>query len=141
MKKFAWSSVAVWFTFLFLCVASVAFAADGAVVSGGWDSWKGLVKGIGAGILSGLSVAALGFAKDKDPNKKFSLQEASGTLLIGAISGAIAGFEKKDLTKPEDWYSTATAVVLAELIIKAVWRNTAPKIAKIVSTFKGDHKE
>ena len=69
--------------------------------------------------------------------KKFSLQEASGTLLIGAISGAIAGFEKKDLTKPEDWYGAATTVVLAELVLKAVWRNVAPKIAKVVSTFKG----
>jgi len=128
-----WQKAVLSFAFLFV-IAGVAFAADQAV-PGGFDSWKGLVKGIGAGILSGVSVAVLGFLKDKDPNKKWDSKQAGVTLVVGAIIGGVAGFHKSDLTKPEDWYQTGTAVLLAELIAKATWRNIGPTITGFVRSF------
>ena len=140
MKK----TIGLSFTFLFMACA-VVFAQDAqpAVenVLGGFDSWKGLIKGLGAGAIAGISVAWLGFMKSKDDNKKFDLKYASSTLLVGAIVGAVAGFQKQDLTKPEDWYHAGTAVLLAELILKAVWRNTAPKIGDVVATLTGKKSE
>ncbi len=139
MKKVAWSKAFVWCTFLFLCVATVALAADGAAaaVPGGFDSWKGLIKGVVAGTLTGLVVAYLGFLKDKDPNKKWDPKQAAVTLVIGAIAGAVAGFEKKDLTKPEDWYQAGTAVMVAELLGKAGFRIGAPVIGGAIQKLLG----
>ena len=141
MKKLLKKNV-VWLTFSFLFLATAfAFAQDAAVgaenVLGGFESWKGLIKGLGAGAIAGISVAFLGFMKSTEKDKKFDLKYASSTLLVGALVGAIAGFQKKDLTKPEDWYHAGTAVLLAELIMKAVWRNTAPKIGEVVATLTG----
>lgn len=136
MKKTVWLS----FSFLFLSCA-VLFAQDASAAAenalGGFDSWKGLIKGLGAGAIAGISVAFLGFLKNQDKEKKFDVKYASSTLLVGAVVGAIAGFQKKDLTKPEDWYHAGTAVLLTELILKAFWRNAAPKVGEIVATITG----
>lgn len=131
MKKFGKAILALSFLFVF---AGIAMAADQAV-PGGFDSWKGLTKGIGAGILAGVSVAVLGYLKDKDPNKKWDSKQAGVTLVVGAIIGGVAGFHKSDLTKPEDWYQTGTAVLLAELIGKATWRNIGPTITGFTRSF------
>lgn len=135
MRKLSWLTLFMLFGLTTLAFA--AQAAGGESALGGWESWKGLVKGLGAGALAGISVAWLGFLKDKDPEKKWDMKQASATLLVGTIVGAIAGFQKKDLTKPEDWYYAGTAVLVAELIMKAVWRNTAPKLGEIVATVMG----
>lgn len=117
--------------------AFAAQASGGENALGGFESWKGLIKGLGAGAIAGISVAFLGFMKSTEKDKKFDLKHAASTFLVGAIVGAIAGFQKKDLTKPEDWYHAGTAVLLAELILKAVWRNTAPQIGNVVATLTG----
>lgn len=136
MKKFAW-------TVLFmLSFVTIAFAVDQATAApGGWESWRGLVKGVGAGILAGLSVAYLGFLKDRDPQKKWDPKQAAVTLVIAAVVGAVAGFEKKDLTKPEDWYQAGTAVLLAELLGKAAWRTGGPVIGGFVQSVIGKKSE
>jgi len=136
VKKFAW-------TVLFmLSFVTIAFAVDQATAApGGWESWRGLVKGVGAGILAGLSVAYLGFLKDRDPQKKWDPKQAAVTLVIAAVVGAVAGFEKKDLTKPEDWYQAGTAVLLAELLGKAAWRTGGPVIGGFVQSVIGKKSE
>src|SRR3972149_7222436 len=110
MGKFGWVGVFV------LALGGLAFAGDGS--SAAPDSWIGALKGLGAGALAGLPVAWLGYAKNKDASKKWDMKEAAPTLIIGAIVGAIAGFQKKDLTNPEDWYAAGTAVLLADLLAK-----------------------
>jgi hypothetical protein len=126
------------FAFSFVLVLSgVALAADQAV-PGGFDSWKGLVKGVTTGALVGLALSYLGFLKDTDPNKKWDPKQAGVTLIMGAITGALAGFEKKDLTKPEDWYQAGTAVLLAELLGKVGFRIGAPVIGGAIQKLIGN---
>jgi hypothetical protein len=131
MKRYMFAFLGVFV----LC--GIAFAVDqaAATVPGGFESWKGLVKGIGAGVLAGLSVSYLGFLKDKDPAKKWDSKQAGVTLLVGAVMGGAAGFHKSDLTKPEDWYQAGTAVLLAELLGKAAWRNIGPTVTGFVRSF------
>jgi drug/metabolite transporter (DMT)-like permease len=136
MRKINYS---MFFVAMFI-MTGVAFAAQAAGAEnalGGFDSWKGLVKGIAAGVIAGVSVAYLGFLKSTETDKKFDMKTAAPTFLVGAIMGAIAGFQKKDLTKPEDWYQAGTAILLTELVLKAFWRNAAPKVGEIVSSLMG----
>lgn len=132
MKKFGKSVLAFSFLILF---AGVAVAADNAV-PGGFDSWKGLIKGIVAGAIVGGVVAYLGYLKNTD-NAPFDKKKAAVTIIIGAIAGAVAGFEKKDLSKPEDWYQAGTAVLMAELLGKVGFRLGSPVIGGAVAKLLG----
>lgn len=122
----------VFFGVLAVALCGLACSFDGE------SSVSGLLKGLGVGALSGLSVAALGFAKDRDPNKKWDFKVAGMTALLGAIVGALAGWEKRDLTTFSDWLSTGSIVVVAELVWKVAWRNGgAPALAAVMNALKG----
>lgn len=110
------------------------FTFDGDAQTG----TAGLLKGVGAGILTGIVAAFLGFAKDRDPNKKWDFKTAGPTILVGAVVGAFAGWQKKDLTTATAWLESGSVVVIAELIWKALWRNAGvPALGSILSTLKG----
>lgn len=131
MKKFGW------FALLFLVCAGTALAAQAVVAPAATEGTAGLLKGIGAGMLTGIVAAGLGFAKDTAPDKKWDFKTAGSTVLIGAIVGAFAGWQKKDLTTAADWFNSGSVVVLAELVWKAVWRNAgAPALGHLVGYVK-----
>jgi hypothetical protein len=132
MKKFGKAILA--FSFL-LVFAGIAMAADNAV-PGGFDSWKGLLKGVVAGAAVGGVVAYLGYLKNTD-GAPFDKKKAAVTIVIGAISGALAGFEKKDLSKVEDWYQAGTTVLVAELLGKVGFRLGSPVIGGAVAKLLG----
>lgn len=126
--------------FTWLGVLSVAILCCGFTFVGedAASGTAGLLKGIGAGVLTGVVAAILGFAKDKDPNKKWDFKTAGSTVLIGAIVGAFAGWQKKDLTTAADWFSSGSTIVIAELVWKALWRNAgAPALNTLLTTVKG----
>ena len=132
MARFLKASLSVLFVF---GLATVALAAD-AAVPGGFDSWKGLVKGVIAGAVVGGVVSYLGYLKSTD-GAAFDKKKAAVTIVIGAIAGAVAGFEKKDLSKPEDWYAAGTSVMVAELLGKVGFRLGAPVIGSAIAKLTG----
>lgn len=126
--------------FLLLC-SGICFAhifapqADAAPV----DSLglKGLIKGLFVGAFIGLTVAFLGYAKDRNKEKKFDLSEASPTILLGAVIGGLWGWNNKDLSGLDEWKNAAATILVGELMLKAGWRNSAPIISNIASVFLG----
>lgn len=121
-------------------MAGVAFALDAQAApaaSGGGHGIPGMLKGLGMGAVTGLIIAFLGFAKDKDPVKKFDLKAASPTILWGALMGAVFGWESVDLTKWQDFRDTSATVLIAELLGKVGWRNAAPIVGNVTGTLLG----
>ena len=141
MRKLGW----VLSLLLVMAMSAMAFAvvqeakgATPAVTTPG-DSLglKGITKGIVAGAIVGLTVALLGFAKDKDPQKKFDLKAAAPTILLGIAVGGLFGWDQKDLVGFAQWRDAAATVLIGELGLKAGWRNVSPIIGNISSTILG----
>lgn len=133
MKKSTLSVFAVMLV-LVISVLGMGFAFDGDPAKSGM---AGLLKGIGAGALAGLVAAFLGYLKSRDSAEKFDPQAAAATAIVGAVVGAFAGWQKKDLTTIEDWGNTLPLVIAAELVLKVIWRKgAAPAVAGIFATIK-----
>lgn len=137
MKRFAWLIVLL----LLFGGAALVFAQEAKAPSppSPADSLglKGIVKGVVVGALVGLTVAFLGFAKDKNPDKKFNLNEAAPTILLGIAIGGLFGWDQKDVSNFKEWKDAAAAILIGELGLKAGWRNLSPIISNVSSVFLG----
>jgi len=128
MKIFAFAFL------ILLAMTGVAMAADGAE---GKSATAGTLIGIGIGMVSGIFAAVLGHIKNTDSTEKFEPKYAIGAVLIGAIVGAVAGWQKKDIASALAWIDTTAYTALAELIWKGVWRNGAKAVTEGLKRIKG----
>lgn len=139
MRKFGWMAVLV----LVMGSAAVAFAVEqtapaaAPAASAGAEKpadFSGMLKGAGVGAIAGLTLALLGFAKDKSAEKKFNLKEAMPTILMGLVLGFFSGWNGLDLTKWTEWKDAASTVLIGELLLKAGWRNGAPAMGGAIQS-------
>lgn len=120
------------FAFFLVCV-TVAFAqttpAAGTAAAPLW-------KGIALGILNGLIVGVVGYFKAKNDDgthEAFDVKTFVGTAIVGAIVGGIAGFQHKSFTDVQSWLETSGTVAIAEMVLKALWRNGSLHVADWVA--------
>jgi len=134
MKKFAVVTL-----FALFCASGIAIAQDApaAPASGNVPS---LVKGILNGLLAGILAAVMGWLKNRDAKtgdqEHFEVKHAIPTLLVGAVVGAWAGWQNKDLSTFTAWIQTTPFVVVAEIVWKVVWRQSTPVIREALATIK-----
>lgn len=139
MRKFGWMTVLV----MVMGCAAVAFAAEQAAPAAAPAAqaapakpadFSGMLKGAGVGAIAGLTLALLGFAKDKASDKKFVLKDAMPTILMGLVLGFFSGWNGLDLTKWTEWKDAASTVLIGELLLKAGWRNGAPAVGGAIQS-------
>lgn len=132
---------------LVLLGGAIAMAAD-AVTGGGTTAaapvqewWKGLLGGIGGGILA----AMLGWWKNKDAqtgaHEAFDTKYLWPTMLVGALVGIAAWLLKMSSTDVLSWLESspfyAGITVIAEMVLKAIFRHTMPLLKDILAILKG----
>ncbi len=120
---------------------------DPVVVDGVTDSESKLpsgIKGALMGLIGGVVAVGLGFFKNKDPKtgemEKFDLKYAWPTLVVGAIVGVAGhylGMTPEDLvTAVEASPIYGGAVLVLEMILKAIFRHSVPWIRDAFDAIK-----
>lgn len=143
MKK----STFLWTAMLFVMFGSVAFAlsqdptpAAAATVGDTSGNVPSVVKGILNGLLAGVVAAGMGWLKNRDAKtgsqEGFEVKHAVPTLIVGAVVGAWAGWQNKDLSTFTAWVQTTPFVIVAEMIWKIIWRQSTPVVREALATIK-----
>ena len=83
-----------------------------------WDT----IKGVAIGVLEGITVAALGYAKN-NKQESFDNKKFFKTVLLGAFIGGGAALSGVTYDEFQDYAETTGLLVLIEYASKAVWRN------------------
>lgn len=116
-----------------IAFCSMGFTSDDVAI-------PSVLKGVLNGALAGVVAAGLGWLKNRDPKtgamEKFEVKHMVPTVLVGLIVGAVAGWQNKDLSSYSAWLTTTPFVVTAELVMKAVFRNTAPVVQDVLKTLR-----
>jgi hypothetical protein len=131
----------------FLMVSVVAFAADavtgtpGAAATAVVSIWSK----IGMGALGGAIAAIVGWLKNRDiatdVQQPFDVKYMVITAAVGAILGAVGAWLGKGsaldtLTWLEASTMWAAIVAFGEMVLKAIFRQGAPRINDIIAVFK-----
>jgi energy-converting hydrogenase Eha subunit B len=130
---------------VFSLVSIAIFAADAvagtvvAVVAQEW--WKGLLGGIAGGVMA----AVLGWFKNKDAQtgsqEAFGTQYMWQTMLVGALVGVASYFMKMSPTDVISWLEAspfyAGITVVVEMVLKAIFRHSAPLLRDILKIILG----
>jgi hypothetical protein len=117
------------FLFAFFLVSFTVVWAQAGGSAPAADPWW---KGIGLGILNGLVVGVVGYFKSKNDDgthEAFDVKTFIGTAVVGGVVGGIAGFQHKSFTDVKSWIETSGTVAIAEMVMKAVWRNGSLHVA------------
>jgi len=131
----------------FLMVAVVAFAADAAAAA---PAAAVVVAGsiwakIGMGALGGAIAAGVGWLKNRetstDVQQPFDVKYMVSTVVVGAILGAIGAWQGlggvlETLNWAEQSALWAAIVAFGEMVLKAIFRQGAPRINDIIAVFK-----
>lgn len=138
--KYVWSAAFV------VLAAGIAFAMQdgGAAAGGATASLPVPVKGILNGVLAGAIAAGLGWVKNRNAAtgdmEKFDIKYLVPTVVIGAIVGLIAAWMGKTPQNLVESLETspiyAGVVVVAEMIWKAIWRNSVPMVREAIGAIK-----
>ena len=80
-----------------------------------------LLAKIGAGAVSGVVVAALGYAK-AHTTEDFDSAKFVQTVVVGGIVGACGGEMGMSYEEAHDWAASMGLITLIEYAKKAVWR-------------------
>jgi len=81
-----------------------------------------LLYPIGAGALSGVGIALLGYAKNVNNPENFEPAKAVQTIIIGAFIGGAAGYYGMTYTNAETWLGSIGAITIVEYLKKAIWK-------------------
>ncbi|HXX93916.1 MAG TPA: hypothetical protein VEN81_09795 [Planctomycetota bacterium] len=94
-------------------------------------------------LLAALNGAIVGFlgwlSQRKQPDgtlEKFDPVQLMITVLVGAGVGAIAAWRGKSFNDVETWIQNSGYVTLAEIALKAIWRNGSVTVAGILGALK-----
>lgn len=94
-------------------------------------------------LLAALNGALVGFVgwlsqrkKEDGAHEKLDPVQLVVTIVVGAGVGAIAAWRKKSFGDVETWIENSGYVTLAEVILKAIWRNGSLKVADVLATLK-----
>jgi len=94
-------------------------------------------------LLAALNGAIVGFlgwlSQRKQPDgtlEKFDPVQLMVTVLVGAGIGAIAAWRGKSFSDVETWIQNSGYVTLAEIALKAIWRNGSVTVAGILATLQ-----
>jgi len=79
-----------------------------------------ILKGLILGIIQGVVIAALGYAKSA--GEEFDEAKFFQTIIIGAIVGGLAAYFGMAYDKMEDYLITSGGITIIEYLKKAVWR-------------------
>jgi hypothetical protein len=131
-------------TAFFVLLSGVAFAADAAAAAPVATSVAPLWKTILVGAVSGAVAAVYGWLKNRDvktdQQEQFDVKYLVCTAMVGAILGGIAGW--KGLPDPVSAYDWLThcgigSLILpgGEMILKAIFRQSAPRLIDILKVF------
>lgn len=130
-----------------LFVSAVAFAADAVAGTPGAAApvVVSIWSKIGMGALGGAIAAIVGWLKNRDiatdVQQPFDVKYLVMTAAVGAILGAVgAWLGKGTALETLDWLEAssmwAAIVAFGEMILKAIFRQTAPRIKDIVAVFR-----
>lgn len=140
--RYAKAAIVVAVMFL---LAGVVFAADavagGAVAPVAQAWWKGLLGGVAGGVMA----AFLGWFKNKDPQtgtqEPMETRWLWPTMLVGALVGVASYFMNMSPTDVITWLEAspfyAGITVVVEMLLKAVFRHTAPLLRDILKIILG----
>lgn len=120
------------FLFAFFLVSFTIAFAQATPAAGTAAAASSIWKGLGLGVLNGLIVGVIGYFKAKNDDgthEAFDVKTFIGTAVVGAVVGGIAGFQHKSFTDVQSWLETSGTVAIAEMVLKAVWRNGSLHVA------------
>lgn len=113
-----------------------AAAAPGAAAPAATSVWSAILMAALNGAIVGV-VGWLSQRKEADgSHQDFDPVQLVVTVVVGAVIGAIAAWRKKSFGDIETWVENSGYVTLAEIVLKAVWRNGTVKIAATLATLK-----
>ena len=124
-----------------LFCAAVAFAADPkAPAETGFSLASINMSAILNGAVAGLVAALLGWLKNVDPKtgqrEAWDMKSGAITIGLGAIIGAYAGWQNKELSVVATYLETAPWVLTVELVLKSVLRNTPVALRPVIGYLK-----
>jgi hypothetical protein len=129
-----------------MMLAGVAFAAEPAAAPDTpavAEATGGIGKAILAGVVGGILASIAGWLKNRQNDKQepFDLKYMISTVLVGAIAGAVAGWQ--GLATPGDAIAFleqtpyyGAAVMAIEVVWKAIFRQVAPRIRDAIAAVK-----
>lgn len=132
-------------TMLFVMMGTYAFAmaAVQAAAPAAAPAVAASTSTTSAILLAALNGALIGFMgwlsqrKSADgSHETFDPVQLVVTIVIGAGVGAVAAWRKKSFGDVETWIENSGYVTLAEIALKAVWRNGSLHLANVLATLK-----
>lgn len=140
MKRVNWALV----LFVFLACSGIAFAvqapgapaAPAAAAAPATSTATAILLAAANGALIGV-VGWLSQRKQEDgSHEPFDPVQLVTTILVGALIGAIAAWRKKSFGDVETWVENSGYVAVAEMLLKAVWRNFSVKLSSVLGSLK-----
>lgn len=131
-KILAWSAL---FTMMGATMAFAQAAAAPAATTATSTLTSILLAAVNGGVI-GL-VGWLAQKKEDDgAHQAFDPVKLVVTIVVGAGIGAIAAWRKKSFGDVETWVENSGYVAVAELALKAVWRNFSVKLSDVLGSLK-----
>jgi hypothetical protein len=138
MKRNTWVLVG----FMVFAMSMIAYAAQAA--TGAAPVAAAATTSMGSAILmaalNGAIIGVVGWLSQRKEadgtHQDFDPVQLVVTVLVGAAIGAIAAWRKKSFGDVETWVENSGYVTLAEILLKAVWRNGSVKISGALASLK-----
>lgn len=130
----------VWFMFFSMVVMTgIAMAAQAAAAPAAPAGTSTLTSVLLAA-LNGAVIGLVGWLaqkkQDDGSHETFDPVQLVMTIIVGAAIGAIAAWRKKSFGDVETWIENSGYVAVAELALKAVWRNASVKLSDVIGSLK-----
>ena len=100
---------------------------------------QSLAQTILMGVLNGAAIGLLGYLatkKDAGDRVSFDFAKFGATIVVGALVGGFASWRNKDLSDIVNWADSSGYIVIAQMVLKAVWRNSPVVIQDAVNSLK-----
>lgn len=140
--KTGWMGKAIFVAIAVMVLSGTAFAFQAA--TGGTPATSpaptSLASAILMAALNGAIVGVVGWLSQRKEadgsHQDFDPVQLVVTVLVGAAIGAIAAWRKKSFGDIETWVENSGYVTLAEIALKAVWRNGTVKLSGALAAIK-----
>jgi hypothetical protein len=132
----------IWFmAAMFVMMGTYAFACQAAGAPAAAPTATSTTSAILLAALNGALVGVVGWLSQRKSadgsHEAFDPVQLIITVLVGAGIGAVAAWRKKSFGDVQTWIENSGYVTLAEIALKAVWRNASVTITGVLATLKG----